>query len=129
MNKIFLLLLVATFFGCGPAVPVQDVSKISKEHLQKAYKIKTYTINNSTNHPEISEHLGDITAYSCKHMTWDPPASKGNALLQLRLKALELNADAIIEVTFDSKGTDVFGTNCWESVQASGVAVKFFNPE
>ena len=74
---------------------------------------------------EIAEYLGDITAYSCKHMMRDPPASKADALTQLRLKALGMKANGIIDVTFDSRGTDTFGTNCWESVQASGVAVEF----
>ena len=43
----------------------------------------------------------------------------------LRLKALDLGADGIIDITFDTRGTDTWGTNCWESVQASGIAVKF----
>jgi uncharacterized protein YbjQ (UPF0145 family) len=46
-------------------------------------------------------------------------------LTQLKLKALDLGADGIIDITFDTRGTDTWGTNCWESVQASGVAVKF----
>ena len=56
-------------------------------------------------------------------MMTDPPASKGDALLQLRLRASELGADTILDITFDTRGTDPFGTNCWESVQASGMAI------
>lgn len=121
-SLIFCILLLT---GCGTFVPVQDVSKVRKEKLQQAYKIKTFTIEGGRQPPQISNYLGDITAYSCKHLMWDPPASKGNALTQLRLKALDMGAEGIIDVTFDSRGTDTFGTNCWESVQASGVAVKF----
>ena len=69
--------------------------------------------------------LIEIKAYSCKLLLSDPPASKGDALKQLRLKALEMGANGIVDVTFDSRGTDAFGTNCWESVQVTGVAVKF----
>jgi uncharacterized protein YbjQ (UPF0145 family) len=122
----FAIILVALItFGCGTFVPVTDVSKVPKETLQQAYKVKTFMAGSNVNHPQVKEFLGEITAYSCKHLLWDPPASKGDALSQLRLKALEMGADGIIDVTFDSRGTDAFGTNCWESVQASGVAVKF----
>ena len=114
-----------TLLACATFVPVTDVSKIPKEQLQQAYKIKTFTAGSELTYPEIAEYLGDITAYSCKHLLTDPPASKGDALTQLRLKALELGANGVIDVTFDSHGTDTWGTNCWESVQASGVAVKF----
>lgn len=126
MSKHVLLLCVCLFTSaCATFVPVTDVSKVPPEQLQLAYAIKVYTTEQSGQYGEIEEYLGDITAYSCKHLMWDPPASKGDALTQLRLKALGMKATGIIDVTFDSRGTDAFGTNCWESVQASGVAVKF----
>lgn len=124
MKGLVIALCLLALPGCTTFVPVVDVSKVPKETLQEAYRIKAYETTASTNYPEISEYLGNITAYSCKFMMWDPPASKGDALIQLRLKALELKADGIIDLTYDSRGTDAFGTNCWQSVQASGVAVK-----
>ena len=36
-----------------------------------------------------------------------------------------MGANGIIDITFDSRGTDTWGTNCWETVQASGTAVIF----
>lgn len=121
IGMIIAMLIIS---GCAPFVPVTDVSKVPKETLQNSYMVKTFTVDN-VNHPPIKEYLGEIKAYSCKHLLSDPPASKGDALKQLRLKALEMGANGIIDVTFDSRGTDAFGTNCWESVQATGVAVKF----
>ncbi len=123
--KYIYIIFIVLISGCSTYVPVTDVSKTPKATIQQAYKVKIYTIDSSKAQPEILTHLGNITAYSCKHLAWDPPASKGNALLQLRLEALKLDADGVIDVTFDSQGTDAWGTNCWESVQASGVAVKF----
>jgi hypothetical protein len=127
MKNIVFTLVVLLFVGScvPPLVPVTDISKVPEDKLQAAYKIKTYIAGGDPNYPEVAKYLGDITAYSCKHVLWDPPASKGNALTQLKLKALDLGADGIIDITFDTKGTDTWGTNCWESVQASGVAVKF----
>lgn len=126
MKKVIaIVMLFVLLGGCGPSVPVIDISKVPKERLHAAYQIKTYTAGSNLNYPEIEEYLGDITAYSCQNVLWDKPSSKGDALTQLRLKALDLGANGIIDVTFDTRGTDAWGTNCWESVQASGVAVKF----
>ncbi len=125
MRAIVLVIIAFAIGGCGTFVPVTDITKVPKDTLQQAYRIKTYTAGSNVNYPDIDEYLGSITAYSCKHLMWDPPASKGDALTQLKLKAQELGANGIIDVTFDSRGTDAWGTNCWESVQASGVAVKF----
>ena len=126
MNKHLLLFFVCvSTSACATFVPVTDISKVPPDQLHLAYAIKVYTTEQSGQYGEIAEYLGDITAYSCKHMMWDPPASKADALTQLRLKALGMKANGIIDVTFNSRGTDTFGTNCWESVQASGVAVEF----
>ena len=126
MRKFLVIFVLGMILsGCAPFVPVIDVSKVPRPELQQAYKIKTFTTGSDVSYPEIAEYLGDITAYSCKNLLTDPPASKGDALTQLRLKALRKGADGIIDVTFDSRGTDAWGTNCWESVQASGIAVKF----
>jgi uncharacterized protein YbjQ (UPF0145 family) len=126
MRKYLVIFLIGMFvYGCAPFVPVIEVSKVPKQELQQAYKIKTYMVGSEVSYPEVSEYMGDITAYSCKNLATDLPASKGDALTQLRLKALEMEANGIIDVTFDSRGKDAWGTNCWESVQASGIAVKF----
>lgn len=126
LESILAGLLLASFIsGCATFVPVTDVSKVSKDQLRQASQIRIFTLESSTAYPEIAESLGDITAYSCKHLLTDPPASKGDALTQLKLKALEMGANGIIDVTFDRRGTDAWGTNCWESVQVSGVAVRF----
>lgn len=102
-----------------------DLSKVPKEKLRASLQVRTFVVGNEAAHPNVTDYLGEVTAYSCKQMPTDPPASQGNALTQLRLKALDLGADGIIDVTFDVRGTDAFGTNCWESVQASGTAVRF----
>ena len=128
MHRTATILLIALLSGCSPFVPVIKVADVPKETLQKAYQIQIFEVGNSTSHPQVSDYLGNITAYSCKNMLTDPPASKGDALIQLRLKALELGADAVLDITFDTRGTDTWGTNCWESVQVSGVAVKFKQP-
>lgn len=122
--KIFgLALFLALLSGCGTFVPVEDLSEVPPEQLQKALHVRVFTLESGAEYPEIKTYLGEVSAYSCKHMTWDPPASKGDALKRLRLEALRKGADAVIDVTFDTRGTDAWGTNCWQSVYASGQAV------
>jgi hypothetical protein len=126
MSKIFLFFFCISLLmqACAPFVPVRDLSKVPQDTLNQAQKIRTYTINNPPGRDEIMDYFGDIETYSCKFMPFDPPASQGNALTQLKIIALEKGADAIMDLTFDKSGTDAFGTNCWESVKASGVAIK-----
>lgn len=125
MKKIFgLVAIVVLMSGCTPFVPVENLSKVPPSDLAAAMSIRIFTVESGAAYPPIETVLAEVSAYSCKFMMWDPPASKGDALKRLRLEALKIGANAIIDVTFDERGTDTYGTNCWESVHASGQAVK-----
>ena len=121
--------LVVCLFGigllsaCGTFVPVLDVSEVPPEMRAQALNISIFTLGGAARRPTATNVIGPVEAYSCKHMMTDPPASRANALEQLRIKALGMGADAIFDVTFDKSGTDVLGTNCWEAVYAAGLAV------
>jgi uncharacterized protein YbjQ (UPF0145 family) len=123
MRLFWISLFVLVFTACSPLVPVTDLTKVPPSDVAESMNIKVYTIDSSAQHPPITQVLGNVTAYSCKFLPTDPPASKGDALKRLRLEALKLHANAVVDVTFDTRGTDAFGTNCWESVQANGQAV------
>jgi uncharacterized protein YbjQ (UPF0145 family) len=126
MHKLVLILLSSIILsGCGPKVDVLDLSTVDQKILSEASKVQIFKLDNAQPKPEIEKYVGEITAYSCKHLSWDPPASKGDALKQLKVKAVKQGANGVIDITFDARGTDTFGTNCWESVQASGTAVVF----
>ena len=126
VQRIFLILITGLLLSsCGPKVDVINLKTVEPEVLAKASRVQIFKLDNAQPKPEIDQYLGELTAYSCKHLTWDPPASKGDALKQLKIKAVGMGANGVIDITFDSRGTDTFGTNCWESVQASGTAVVF----
>ena len=126
MRKLVLILLSSLILSsCGPKVDVLDLSTVDQKILTEASTVQIFKLDNAQPKPEIKEYVGEITAYSCKHLSWDPPASKGDALKQLKVKAVRQGANGVIDITFDARGTDTFGTNCWESVQASGTAVVF----
>ena len=116
---LFSVLLVS---GCTPFVETTDVKDVSAQVLNQAARVRVYTLDQGA--PSDFSVIAPIEAFSCKHLMTDPPASRGDALLQLQLKAVELGASSVVNVTFDTRGTDAWGTNCWETVQASGLAVK-----
>lgn len=114
-----------TITACGARVPLIKMDEVPPEVLQSSYAVQIYTVDSVATRPDVKDFLGPIEAFSCKLLSTDPPASKGDALIQLRLNALKQGATGVVDVTFDVRGTDAWGTNCWESVQASGVAVVF----
>lgn len=118
------LVLALLVTGCGPFVSVTDLQTVPPAMIAEASRVRVYQFGSSQEVPEVVEYLGPVEAYSCKNLMWDPPASKGDALQQLRVRAVQMNADAIIDVNFDQRGTDAWGTNCWETVQATGMAVR-----
>lgn len=123
--KYVIVLICLSFFlvSCTTFVPVRNLKEVPQSTLVNSARVKIYTIDNP-NIPADFEFIEEISAYSCKHLLTDPPASKGDALKRLKIEAYERGANAVIEVTFDTRGTDAWGTNCWETVQVSGLAVK-----
>lgn len=122
-NVIVLICLSFFLVSCTTFVPVRNLKEVPQSTLVNSARVKIYTIDNP-NIPADFEFIEEISAYSCKHLLTDPPASKGDALKRLKIEAYERGANAVIEVTFDTRGTDAWGTNCWETVQVSGLAVK-----
>ena len=123
MQRWALVLMLGGELGaCAAKVPVTDIATISPAELTAATNVRVFTVEQQS--PKVEQAIGPVTAFSCKHLTTDPPASKGDALQQLQLNASKLGANAVINVTFDLRGTDTWGTNCWQTVQASGTAVR-----
>ena len=110
----------AVLCGCFPHAQGIDLAKVSNAERAQAAAVQVYTIGQTAPKPESI--IGRVTAFSCKYLVSDAPASRDDALEQLQVKALRVGADALINVTFDSRGEEL-GANCWETVQASGTAV------
>jgi len=111
LGRAFVAVLLA---GCSARVPVTDVPEMSATDRGAAMNVRVYTVNQAP--PKIERSIGPITAYSCKDLAWD-------ALEQLQLQAARAGANAVINVTFDKRGPDDWGSKCWKSLQASGTAV------
>lgn len=120
--KSFSIILLFGAAGCTPFVPVVAVSDLPQAERTTAANVRIFAVGQAA--PRVQSSLGEVTAYSCKFLIWDAPASRGDALQQLQLKAMKMGANAIINVTFDVRGADALGTNCYQTVEASGMAVR-----
>lgn len=121
MQRLALSLLISVLAACSPFVEQVDLKNASAAETNAALQVRIFPIG--AQYPIVKQYLGPVNAYSCKNKVWDKPASTGDAVAQLRLKALRMGANAVIDMSTDTRGTDTWGTNCWESVQAQGTAV------
>jgi len=108
--------------SCTPFVPVMNIAKVAPEERMNAVKVQTFMLEGGGTRPQVERVIAEVESYSCKFLPTDPPPSKGDALLQLQIKAQRQGANGLLDVTFDASGTD-FGTNCWAAVHARGLAV------
>lgn len=121
MQRMTLSILILVLAACSPFVEQVDLKTASGTETNAALQVRVFPIG--IQFPKVRQYLGPVNAYSCKNKVWDKPASTGDAVAQLRVKALRMGANAIIDMSTDARGTDTWGTNCWESVQAQGTAV------
>ncbi len=121
--RVFIIGACLSLAACGPKpqLGLVDLSREDPEAVAKSMTVQIFEgVNNS---PKILKPVGLVNATSCKHLTSDPPATRGDALRQLRFKAAKMGANAVVNVYFEFHGTDPWGTNCWESFTATGDAV------
>lgn len=123
MGKFAILAVSLVLAGCGAGQWADQIElrKVLPNERDAALRIQLF--DQSMKPPPPSEILGSVQAVSCKNKVWDAPATKGNALDQLRIKALRMGAEAVTGITYSERGTS-YEPNCWESVIVSGTAVK-----
>lgn len=106
--------------GAGQWADQVKVADLSSTEQQAALRIRVF--DQSMQPPQAKEIRGEVRSVSCQNKPWQPPATKGDALSQLRIKALRLGATAVTGVTYTERGT-TYNPNCWQSVIVSGTAV------
>ena len=67
--------MILLLTSCAPRVKVIKLSDLSPEVLTEASKVQVFRLDNPTPKPDIEKYVGEITAYSCKHLMTDPPAT------------------------------------------------------
>jgi len=121
-NTIRVLLTVFVFAlgGCvGPLVPVVKLDQESAMRLRK--EIPVFDIAELQN--KEYRRIGQIEATSCMNKLWDSPASREDAIDQLRYKASALGGNGITNLTCEHQEGTNLAKNCWNSVTCYGVAI------
>ncbi|HXP32023.1 MAG TPA: Rcs stress response system protein RcsF [Stellaceae bacterium] len=110
--------------GCiPPQIPTMNVAAVPPSERAAAAKVRVFPPGAATE-PTDFDYVGPVEGNSCKHLLWDPPASQSDALEQMRINALRMSATAVMDFTCTMASTDVYGTNCWNSVHCGGTAVR-----
>jgi hypothetical protein len=122
--ELLLITISILFFtGCiGPLVPVIDMANVDPQDLQASQRMQIYEKGEKP--PLGYKEIRSVQAWSCKNKTWEPTATKENAIKQLKLIAHRLGATAIMDIEFGGHGTSL-STNCWSSVVVVGMAIKY----
>jgi len=114
----FATLMVLMMAGCAPYKTNSDISFDStKIDAPKTLVIITIGTIGNRKYQEI----GEIEAKVKKSMAYHPDPTEGQANVVLSEKAKRLGADAVINVTYESKKS----YTSWGVITARGIAVKF----
>ncbi len=119
--RLFLVLFIPLVItACiGPLIPVVNLDHESRLQL-RGHVVEH---DNATLKRGSYERLGQIEATSCMNKLWDPPASREDAVDQLRYKASALGGNGITNLLCEkTEGTNL-AKNCWNSVTCYGVAI------
>lgn len=116
-----LLAVLTCAAACGPFVDVVHMKDVPTQERAAAAKVRL--IPTGAMNGNDFEYVGPVEATSCKSLLTDPPASRSDAIEQLRYKAMLAGANAVMDFSCTGSGTDTWGTNCWNSVQCGGTAI------
>lgn len=114
-------LAAVSTIGCiGPLVPVALIDELPLEQRRAILSMPIY------NADQLADRTYSILAIaeglSCKNKTWDPAATKTDAIRQVKYWAYETGADAIMNVDCDSPRGTSTSYNCWDSVSCTAQA-------
>lgn len=120
MLKWSVAILTFLLAACvGPLVPVVSLDNETALRVRKELQIYESDELQKFDY----KRLGPIEATSCMNKLWDKPATREDAIDQLRYKASALGGNAITNVACEGlEGTNV-AKNCWNSVTCYAAAI------
>lgn len=121
--KSFIIFSLCAICGCGPQVPVVKMDELNAETKRAVDNVTIY------NEQQLSGKdysiINIVEGISCKNKTWDPAATKTDAIFQARYWALQIGADGITNIQCDQPRGTTTTYNCWESITCTAEAIKF----
>ena len=118
-----LLMLVACV---GPRVPVKNIAELPLEERRAVLGLPIYNESQLVGKEYTVINL--VEGISCKNKTWDPAATKTDAINQVKYWAREQGAEGVMNLQCDLPRGTTTSYNCWESITCTGQAIKL-NPK
>jgi hypothetical protein len=117
------LLMVTLFLaGCGAMVPVVKQEELTAQQKREVNQVAIF--NSSQLVGKDFTVLNIVEGISCKNKTWDPAATRSDAIFQARYWAKQMGADGIANLQCDHPRGTTTSYNCWESITCSAEAIK-----
>ena len=123
MKYIYLLTLTIFLPGCiGPMVPVVKMDEVPLAQKREVLSIPIY--NESQLIGKDYQIINVVEGISCKNKTWDPAATKTDAINQAKYWAYEMGAEALMNIQCEHPRGTTTTYNCWESITCTAQAIK-----
>ena len=123
MKHSFLIIAVIAVLGCvGPLVPVKKIDELPVSIKREVLAMPIY--NESQLIGKQYKVINIVEGISCKNKTWDPAATKTDAINQAKYWAHEMGADALLNIQCEFPRGTTTTYNCWESITCTAQAIK-----
>jgi len=123
-RSILCIIALVMLWGCvGPLVPVKKMDELPLNVRREVLSIPIY--NESQLAGKKYTIISMVEGISCKNKTWDPPATKIDAVNQTKYWAYEMGADALLNIQCEFPRGTTTTYNCWESITCTAQAIKF----
>jgi len=110
-------------WGCiGPLVPVKKMDELPLDMRREVLSMPIY--NEGQLAGQKYKIINMVEGISCKNKTWDPPATKIDAVNQTKYWAYEMGADALLNIQCEFPRGTTTTYNCWESITCTAQAIK-----
>jgi uncharacterized protein YbjQ (UPF0145 family) len=119
---IFSSLVAALLAGCGAMVPVVKQDDLTAQQRREVNEVAIF--NSAQLVGKDFTVLNIVEGISCKNKTWDPAATRSDAIFQARYWAKQMGADGITNLQCDHPRGTTTTYNCWESITCSAEAIK-----
>lgn len=120
--KVHLALCTLALAGCGSLVPTVDIDKLAPEQRRAVDAVQIF--NQAQLAGRQFRVLNIVEGISCKNQSWDPAATRANAISQARYWAAMAGANGITNLQCDHPRGTTLTYNCWESITCTGEALR-----
>ena len=112
-----------SLIGCvGPLIPVKKLDELPLDTKRNVLSLPIYNENQLAG--KQYQVLNVVEGISCKNKTWDPAATKTDAINQAKYWASEMGADGLMNIQCEQPRGTTTTYNCWESITCTAQAIK-----